>query len=81
MAVDEIDPVQREINKIKLYNLKVDIADTMRGINVLQKAEKQWEINHLDKIRRDREYEHITGHISFGKDHKKRISEQISFIT
>lgn len=41
MEIDEFDLIQREIDKIELHNLKVDIRDTTKRINTLQKAEKQ----------------------------------------
>lgn len=41
MEVDIVDLVQREINKIELHNLKDDIADMTRRINILQRKVKQ----------------------------------------
>lgn len=46
MEIDEFDPIQTEIDKIKLHNLKVDIKDTIKRINALQRVERQKEKTH-----------------------------------
>lgn len=50
VLIEEVDPVQMEIDRIALHNLKVDIENITDRITPLQEAEEQHKMNHLDGI-------------------------------
>lgn len=74
MEVDKVDPVQREIDKIELHNLKVNIADTPKRTNNLQKKTKHKEETEQELTRVDHGYKKIMGGISIGKAITKKVN-------
>lgn len=67
VSMEEVDPVQMEINKIELCNLKVDIVKMTSRIDALLQHGKQ------------KKNQVIRG-ISYGKNPVKRVVGQISSV-
>lgn len=60
MEVDQINPVQEEINKITLHNLKVDMRNTVKKIDILQQKRKHEDVIK-EMVRVNQEFKRLTG--------------------